>query len=441
MKRVLVLGAGLVSRPVVRYLLETAGYRVTVTSLQESEAIQLVDGHANGVPLQLQISDSAALDALVKDADLVISLLPFVHHPTVAKVCLIHGKNLVTTSYVSPEMRALDQQARDKGLLFLNEIGLDPGLDHMSAMKVIHQVQKSGAVVESFRSYCGGLPAPDADNNPWGYKFSWSPRGVVLAARNPARYIQDGEVVDILAWDLFACRGYLKVEGLGTLEGYANRDSTGYRELYGLQDVKTLYRGTLRNPGHCSTWLAIARSGLLDLDQRTNMADKTYAEFMAGISGSSRSHRAREVFALKCRLPYLSDPMNRLEWLGMFSQEDRIGVETISPLDVLSNRLEQKLHYQPGERDMIVLCHEFISEKDGKRELITSQLVNYGVSNGDTAMSRTVSLPAAIASHMVCEGKIGKTGVHIPVDPEIYEPVLDGLAKQGIVCNEARRSL
>jgi saccharopine dehydrogenase-like NADP-dependent oxidoreductase len=306
-------------------------------------------------------------------------------------------------------------------------------------MQIIHGVQRAGGKITSFRSYCGGLPAPQHDNNPWGYKFSWSPRGVVLAGRNSARYLEDGKVVEIPSLDLFATVRYLRVAGVGVLEAYPNRDSMGYVELYGLQSAKTLYRGTLRFPGHCNTWVTISRAGLLDLDERVGMKDKTYAEVIAAMANALPG-QAKEAFARKVGLHVHSDAIRRLEWLGLFSDE-KIGVDQISLLDILSNRLESKLVYGKGELDMLVLCHEFVAETGGKQELIESQMVDFGIPNGDSSMARTVSLPAAIATEMICKGKLDLKGVRIPVDPVIYEPVLGRLAEMNIVCKETRRPL
>jgi len=439
MKRVLVLGAGLVARPTVRYLLEQAKVRVKVADVVVSKAEALIDRHPNGEAQPLDVADVQALEAAVRESDVVISLLPWVHHLAVAKLCLAHRKHMVTASYVSPAMRELDPQVRDAGLLFLNEMGLDPGIDHMSAQQIIDQVKGHGGRIVSFLSYCGGLPAPDADNNPWNYKFSWSPRGVVLAAKNEARYIENGKLVEIPNRDYFESVRYVRVAGLGVFECYPNRDSTCYVDIYGLQGIDTIYRGTLRVPGHCATWTTIVRAGLLDLDERVGMADQTYADFMCGLTGGT-PETVRESYCRKTGIPITHDAIARLDWLGLFGNE-RIGVDRISPLDVLANRLSQKLQYAADERDMVVLVHEFVAEASGKREYIRSQLIDFGVPGGDSAMARTVSLPTAIASRLICEGRLDLTGVRIPVDRAIYEPVLKEMATLGIVCQESRRPL
>ena len=251
MKTVLVLGAGLVTRPLVRYLLDQPDFKVIVASRTVSKAEKLIDGHPRGEAKTLLVQDEDHLKDLISGADLVISLVPWTYHPVVAKHCLELEKHLITTSYVKEAMQALDQQVKDKNLLFLNEIGLDPGIDHMSAMKIIHGVEERGGRIVSFFSYCGGLPAPEANTHPFGYKFSWSPRGVVLAGKNTGRYLKDGQGIDVPSQDLFAHTWTLEIENIGQLVAYPNRDSIPYIKTYGLKDAKSMFRGTLRNPGWC----------------------------------------------------------------------------------------------------------------------------------------------------------------------------------------------
>lgn len=437
-KEVLVLGAGMVAKPLVDYLLARPDLRVTVASRTVAKAEALVAGRERGVARPLNVKDGEKLDADVAAADLVISLVPYTYHVAIAERCLAHGKPLVTTSYVSAAMRALDGRARDAGVLLLNEIGLDPGIDHMSAMRIIRDAQGGGGRVASFKSYCGGLPAPEANTNPWGYKFSWSPRAVIMASRNAARYLDGGREVNVPAEKLFADCRVVTVPGAGEFECYPNRDSLPYVDTYGLAGVATMFRGTLRYAGWCETWLALSRFGFLD-DARQNYEGLTYGEFSARVLGS-RGKDVRKEFAARAGAAPSSALVAKLEWLGFFSDEAVPEAEA-APMDVLANRLAQKCPYGEGERDMIVLHHEFEVDYGGRGERVTSTLVDFGVPGGDSAMSRTVSLPAAIAARLILERKIQLTGVQIPVVSEIYRPVLDELEAFGLTCVERPQPL
>jgi saccharopine dehydrogenase (NADP+, L-glutamate forming) len=436
-KKTLVLGAGLVSRPMVRYLLEIPDLEVLVASRTVSKAQDVVGTHARGKAIALNVDDNAGLGKLVGEADLSVSLLPYTYHVKVAGHCLNHRKPLVTTSYVSDAMRALDAQAGAAGVIFLNEIGLDPGIDHMSAMKIIHEVQKAGGKVASFMSYCGGLPAPEANDNPLGYKFSWSPKGVVMAGRNDARYLKDGKEVFVPGADLFGHRWPLKVADGYEFEAYPNRNSLPYIETYGLRGVGTMLRGTLRNPGWCGTLKAIADLGVLeDETVRTGIDKLTPAAWLRGYAPGSGKLRAD----VAAKLGFKEDDpvLERLAWLGLF--DDRpVGLEQGSNLDILAKQMLDRMAYGPGERDMIVLHHEFRAEYPGRpTEDIFSTLIAFGEPGGDSAMARTVSLPAAIAVRMILQGELKLTGVQVPVVPQIYEPVLAELARLGIECKERK---
>ncbi len=431
-KNVLILGAGLVTKPAVEYL-SKAGYAITVASRTVSKAQALIDGLEDAQALTFNVGDGDLLDKLVSEADLAISLLPATYHVEVAKACLRHDKPMVTTSYVSPAMRSLDEEAKAKGLLLLNEIGLDPGIDHMSAMKIIHDVEKRGGKVVSFKSYCGGLPAPEANDNPWGYKFSWSPRGVVIAGTNSARYLEDGEVVEIPGPELFAHHWPLAVPGAQTFEAYPNRDSLGYIELYGLEQAKTMLRGTLRYPGWCDCWKALVDLGMLSLDERKDLAGKTYRQLLAELVGGNAETLEKDLES-KLGLDPEGDVMARWRWLGLLSDEPVADEPTV--LDVFAHRLQEKLQYAEGERDMIVLHHEFMVEFPEGSKKITSTMIDYGIPGGHSSMARTVSLPAAVGTKLILEGALNLTGVHIPVLPEIYEPVLAELEQMDITCRE-----
>ena len=437
MKQVLVLGAGLVAKPLVRYLLEQPDIFVLVASRTQSKADALIDGHPDGRTASLDVQDNKSLENMVAKSNLVISLLPYTYHVLVARYCLQHKVHLVTTSYVSSEMNSLDKAAKEKGLLFLNEIGLDPGIDHMSAMKIIHDVKaRSGEIVE-FESCCGGLPAPDANDNPFGYKFSWSPKGVVMAGRNPAEYLKDGKEIKIRGEDLFENNWLKEVKGLGQLEVYPNRDSMLYQSLYGLDNIKTLFRGTFRYSGWCETLLKIVQLGYLDDNEKPELQGKSFAEVTAFLIGSDKPGQLRNELAQFLGLPSESSVIDRLEWLGLFSG-DPVKAEPVTLLNILATRMLEKMPYKKTERDMIVLQHDFMAKyPDGKKEKICSLLIDYGIVGGDSAMARTVSLPAAIAAKLIMQEKIPLTGVHIPVQPEIYEPVLAELEQMGIKFKES----
>lgn len=436
-KRILLLGAGLVTRPLVNYLLDVPEFNLTIATRTATKAFALLGTHPRGLAEHFDIEKNPeALDILVKEHDLVISLLPAMHHPKVAEAAIRHGKMMVTTSYVSPAMKELDEAAREAGIPILNEIGLDPGIDHMSAMKIIHGVENSGGKVTSFRSYCGGLPAPEANTNPWGYKFSWSPRGVVLAARNSARYLEDGKVIEIPGEDLFDYFHIVKLDELDdSFEAYANRDSIPYIEIYGLNDADTMYRGTFRNIGHCVTWKKLADFGLFNLDVEKDLEGMTYRDYMAKLAGLSNDDNLEAGIVEKYGFPDDPPVLAKWKWLGLFDKKSLPDPET-TPLDVLTGVFLEKLQFEQGERDMVALHHQFVAEYPDRKEKITSTLVDFGIPNGDSSMARTVGLPAAVATKLLLQGAINITGVHIPVIPEIYEPVLDELEEMNIKFTE-----
>jgi saccharopine dehydrogenase-like NADP-dependent oxidoreductase len=435
-KKILVLGAGLVSKPGVTYLLKN-NLNVMVASRTVSKAENLVRGFDNGTARQLNVKDVDALENLIKEHDIIISLLPWVHHLKVANLCIKHGKHMATTSYVSGGMKELDGPARSKGLLFLNELGVDPGIDHMSAMKIIDGVYEAGGKVVHFYSYCGGLPAPEDNDNPFGYKFSWSPQGVVLASRNPAKFLENGKIVEIEGKDLFLNKRVETIEGLGEFEVYPNRDSMPYKDLYGLKDAETVMRGTYRNIGWCDTFKKIVDLGLVDEAPKDNLKGVTYKQMMADLVGVPADEDVIGAVAAKVGLAKDDEVIGRLEWLGLFSDENVPGCD--NHLDILSYRLQEKLYYKEGEKDMLILRHKFIVEnKDKSRDMITSTMIDFGIPNGDSSMARTVSLPLAIGVKLMAEGKINLTGVHIPKIKAVYDPVLEELERLNIKLEEKR---
>jgi len=443
-KWILLLGAGLVTRPLVEYLLKIPEFKMTIASRTESKAKALIGDHPDGVAkaFDIETAPPVDLDTLVKEHDLVVSLLPAMYHVKVAEAAIRHKKLMVTTSYVSAEMQALDQAAKDAGIICLNEVGLDPGIDHMSAMKIIHGVQANGGKVTSFRSYCGGLPAPEANTNPWGYKFSWSPRGVVLAARNAAKYLEDGNVVEIEGEDLFDHFHKVKLDELeDTFEAYANRDSMPYIDIYGLQAAQTMYRGTFRMEGHCTTWKRLADVGYFDVEVLGGLEGLSYRGFLAKLAGLPNDENLEKDICVKFNIPDNPPVIEKWTWLGLFDKVKMLQETESSPLDILVAAFLEKLQYEPGERDMVALHHIFEVEFPDRKEKITSTLVDFGIPYGDTSMARTVGLPCAVAVRLILQGKINMTGVHVPVVPEIYEPVLKELEELGIRFTERVKSM
>ncbi len=439
MKKVLVLGAGLVTRPLVDYLLKH-NIHVRVASRTVTKAENLINGHPNGEAIEWTVEKQDELKKMIADADLVVSLLPANYHAEIARLCIKLDTNMATTSYVSPEMKAFDKPAKEKGIVILNECGVDPGIDHMSAMRIIHDVQNKGGKITSFMSYCGGLPAPEANTNPYGYKFSWSPKGVLLAGKNNAKYRKNNEDVKIEGKDLFANHWEVDVPSFGKLEGYPNRNSLEYIKVYGLEGIATMFRGTLRNPGWCKTMKAIVDLGYVEMDEQ-DWIGKNYADMGWEIIGQSPNGDIRQAMAHKLGIQHESMILENFEWLGLFSSED-IPIEKGGAIDVLTATMLEKMSYEKGERDMLVLYHNFIAEyENGNKEEITSTMIDYGIPYRDSSMSRTVSLPVAIGVRMILEGKFSKPGVWIPVIPELYNPILDELETLDIECIETVRKL
>lgn len=426
--------------PLVRYFLERPGAKVKVADIEVEKARALVGSHPRGEALVLNLKTEEGLKKEIAASDIVVSLVPYEYHPLVAKICIGLRKNMVTASYVDEALKALDADARRAGIVILNEVGLDPGIDHMEAMRIIREVKSRGGKILGLTSYCGGLPAPEAKTNPFGYKFSWSPRGVLLAGKNAARYLMNGKEVHVSAGDLFGHPALVPVKGLGDFEGYPNRNSLPYIELYGITETRTMFRGTLRYPGWCETMKKIGELGLLDQTEK-EMKGLTCSAFIGGLIGEMGDKGLKKALSEKLNLEPDSKVIERLEWLGLLSRE-RLPLERGSALDILQALMLAKLCYEKGERDMIVLRHEFlIADAGGKRQKIISTLIDFGIPGGYSSMARTVGLPAAAGTRLVLEGRIGLTGVLIPVHPEIYEPILEELEGQGLVFTEEKEDV
>lgn len=425
MKKVLILGAGMVVKPIVTYLL-TNEFAVTVATRTRSKADAMIGGHPNGTSLTWTVDQEDKLDELVRDHDLTVSLLPYAYHVMVAEKCIAHGKNMVTTSYVKPAMKALDQKAKDAGIVILNELGLDPGIDHMSAMRIIDNVHDRGGKIEEFYSLCGALPAPEACDNPFNYKFSWSPKGVVMASNNDGHYLRHGKEIYVEPIDLFKDPFIVDFPDVGELEVYPNRDSFPYIELYGVPETSTMFRGTFRHKGWCESLDAIKRLNLIT-DEKKDFTGKTYADMVAMMIGEESSVDIRKKAADYLGISVSSYAIEAIDWLGLFD-DLAMGRQEDTPFEITSDVMIKKMEMHPDERDMVVMQHTFLaSYPDGKKEVIKSRMLDFGTLATDTAVARTVALPAAVGVEMILQDKIDAKGVHIPVIPEIYNPVLDRL--------------
>ncbi|TVR73344.1 MAG: saccharopine dehydrogenase [Marinilabiliales bacterium] len=430
MDKVLILGAGMVVKPIVKYLLDK-NYKVTVATRTRSKAEAMIGSHPGGSAIGWTVDDEAGLDRMISGHDITVSLLPWAWHPLVARYCIRHGKHLVTTSYVKPEMKALDMEARNAGIIILNELGLDPGIDHMSAMRIIDKVHDNGGKIEGFYSICGALPAPEAADNPFMYKFSWSPKGVVMAGNNDGCFLRNGAVVNVPTEELF--RNPLKIDfpGVGQLEVYPNRDSLPYIGLYGIPETKTMFRGTFRHPGWCEIMDAMKQLGLLSVEKR-DYSGMTYARFLAITAGVEQEGNIREAIAGYLKTGAEGLPVTALQWLGLF--DDKPMERAVdSPFGIVSDMMIGRMMLDENERDMVAMQHIFLaSYNGGKKEVIKSTMLDYGSPATDTSVARTVALPAAIGVEMILEGSINARGVQIPVIPEIYEPILNRLEDMGI---------
>ncbi len=425
MKKVLILGAGLVVKPIVTHLL-SKGIQVTVASRTQSKADEMIAGNPLGKSIAWTVDKLDELDKMVAEHDVSVSLLPYAHHPMVARYCIKHKKHLVTCSYVKAEMQALDAEAKAAGVILLNEMGVDPGIDHMSAMRIIDNIHGKGGKVEEFYSLCGALPAPEAATNPFKYKFSWSPKGVVMAGNNDAVYLKHGKTIEVPTENLFRNPAIIDFPEVGKLEVYPNRDSIMYKEIYGIPEATTIFRGTMRFQGWCEIIDALKVMKLISYD-KTNLEGLTYAEFVAQKIGAKDATNIKQKVADYLHLDVNAYSVNALEWLGYFDNKP-MNRKVDSPFEITSDMMIEKMQLGLYERDMVVMQHTFLaSYPDGKKEVIRSRMLDFGTLATDTSIARTVALPAAIGVEMILEGKINLTGVYRPTIPAIYNPVLDNL--------------
>lgn len=436
MTRILLLGAGRSASSLIQYLLgalAAENWQLTIADVNPAPLQARVAPYAERArAVSFEINQTERLHELVAAHDVVVSMLPALFHPLVAQACLQHGRHLATASYATEEIRAFDAPAKAQGLTFLMECGLDPGLDHMSALPVIEEIRTQGGRLTAFKSYCGGLMAPDSEgDNPWRYKFTWNPRNVVLAGQGTARYIEGGHPRFIPYQHLFRRTERLLVPGYGEFEGYANRDSLSYRPLYGLDTIPTMLRGTLRRPGYCAAWAALVALGLTDDTYRLgNAAELPWAAFIESFlppAAAGLTLPAR--VAAYLQLDPTGPELQRLSWAGLFSPEP-VGLPDATPAQLLEKLLTAKWQLQPQDHDMIVMQHLFEFEPaDGSGlQQRTSSLVVTGDDAVHTAMAKTVGLPLGMVVRRLARGEVAHRGVVVPVHADLYEPILAELA-------------
>ncbi len=444
MKQVLIIGAGRSASSLINYLLEKAelyNWHVTVADASVEAAQKKVGGNKRGTAVGLDVMDAQLRGQLIQKADVVVSLMPPNLHHHVAEDCIRYSKNLATASYVSPQVQAFDAAAKEKGLLFLCELGLDPGIDHMSAMQLINQIKRKGANITAFKSGAGGLVAPENDDNPWHYKFSWAPKNVVLAGQGIAKYLKNGHYKHLPYHRLFAEAEQIEIQGMGTYEAYPNRISLKYESAYGLKGVPTILRQTIRHKGYCKAWNLLVQLGMTDDSYKMDYSEYlTYASltrsFLPTVQDEIKFQDLRARVAHFFGLPYEDKAIEMLEWLDLF-EEIPINFDEASPAEILQFILELKWKLQPQDKDMIIMQHEVeYNMPDGKEYTHYSTMVYKGDDAENTAMAKLVGLPLAIGVKNILLGKFKMSGVHIPILPEIYEPIMNELIEWGVRFDE-----
>jgi len=441
MRKILIIGAGRSSSSLIKYLLDKStseNLHILIADVNLESALSKTNNHKNATAIALDIFDVAERRKVINDVSIVISMLPARFHIEVAKDCLEFGKNLITASYVSKEMQALNDRVLEKGLIFMNEIGVDPGIDHMSAMQVIDEIHSKGGKMLLFESFTGGLVAPESDDNLWNYKFTWNPRNVVLAGQGGvAKFIQEEKYKYIPYQKLFRRTEFLNIDGYGKFEAYANRDSLKYRSTYGLDLIPTLYRGTIRRIGFSRAWNIFVQMGMTD-DSYTieDSESMSYRDF----TNSFLAYDPSDSVELKLR-HYLKIDQDDIIWsklleLNLFSDSKKVGLKNATPAQILQKILMDSWTLKEDDKDMIVMHHKFGYEINGKKEQIESNMVVLGDDQTFTAMAKTVGLPVAIATLKILNKEIKTTGVIIPIKKEIYTPILKELKNYGIVFSE-----
>lgn len=436
MSKILVAGAGKSSTYLIHYLLSHASrnkWHITVADGNADAIAEKIKGNPNATMAILDITNDAERQKLVQEADLVVSLMPPHLHIYLAKDCLQYKKNLITSSYISPEMKEMHQAVKDAGLMFMCEMGLDPGIDHMTANQIIHSIQRVAAEITSFKSYCGGLVAPENDDNPWHYKFSWNPKNIITAGLGGAKYLLQGKIVEVPYEDIFENNKKIKVNGLGSLAYYPNRDSLRYLDLYDIPEIKTFIRATLRYPDFCKGWQAIIALGLTDEKDTFNTAGYTFCKWMKEKTNYNDPKQTLSAhIAQKLNIPENDKVMSMMAWMGLFG-DTPLKAGNFSSADILLDLLQQKWSMAPTEKDMVVMQHEVEYIHREKKTTLLSTMVIKGDDREFSAMAKTVGLPMGILAKMVMNNVIDTPkGVLIPNMASVYRPVLNELKHYGV---------
>jgi saccharopine dehydrogenase-like NADP-dependent oxidoreductase len=441
MRTILIIGAGKSASSLIQYLLNKSdeeNLRLIIGDLSLASAQKKTNNHPNATAMALDIFDHNQRKNLIQKSDIVISMLPAHLHIEVAKDCITYKKNMVTASYINDAMQELDAAAKENNLIFMNEVGLDPGIDHMSAMKVIRKIKDKGGKIFSFESFCGGLVAPESDTNLWNYKFTWAPRNVVLAGQGgAAKFLKEGTYKYIPYCNLFRRTELLEVEGYGKFEVYSNRDSLKYLDVYGLNEVQTLYRGTIRRVGFSEAWNVFVQLGMTDDSYAMEDSETmSYRQFV----NSFLPYHPTDSVEIKMRQVLNFDQnntiWNKLQELDLFNPNKKVGLQNATPAQILEKILTESWALQPEDKDMIVMYHKFGYELNGKKQQIDCKMVCIGEDQTYTAMAKTVGLPVAMATLLILNGKIKTPGVQLPIREEIYLPILKELEEYGVVFKE-----
>jgi saccharopine dehydrogenase-like NADP-dependent oxidoreductase len=443
-KKILVLGAGRSASSLIRYLAENAPkytWKVSVADAQKELVLQKIQAYPHLTAYDFDVFEADKAKKLIEEHDIVISLIPPALHIHVARYCLELGKNMLTASYISKEMQELDAEVKKKDLIFLNEIGLDPGIDHLSAMKLLDHIRAEGGVIRAFKSFTGGLIAPESDNNPWHYKFTWNPQNVVLAGQGVAKYLENKQIKYIPYHQLFRRIEHFEVEDYGVFEGYANRDSLGYQRAYGLENIHTLLRGTLRKQNYCAAWDCFVQLGMTDNVTMMPTQNLTYRQFLKTFLPENTNETLENIFVnyLGIASEKKATILNQMAWLELFTDKNiNYPKAEATPAQILQHILEQKWVLAPEDKDMIVMQHIINFEQAGDENEIIAELVVIGEDHIHTAMAKTVGLPLGIACKLILEGEFKQRGVLMPIYAEMYEPILKELEEYGVIFKERK---